>query len=392
MTDLKSRLKQTRQLVRETYIEPLRDASRAKVILVGSLSNFGFGALSFTLNYDMASTYMSSLTYQIVRMLLMGLVAVPFSFFVMTRLQSRLLLSLFQLSGIALFFIDRTNALYNAIGIAIVFGPFLANYNYGFSKNMSKQNGGNEMALNSYLVVIAYSLGLFIGGYMLEHGLYFESLVLSSLMLVVGTFFLYRPVVGRNNWRKIKSLISWRKPSSRITFLVGLFNPMADGCMPIWMRQIGISAMGAGINMSLRPLFGFILTPVVGWLIQKKGFRAGQLGGTAMIFGWIFIALSHNFPWLLSFAMALLMTGTSLITPMEAARWFKRRSSAAVISREMLISTGRANGQFLGITTSFLMPLAYPLMGLALSAAFIFGTMTRRKGFARTPKEVPTSA
>ena len=215
---------------------------------------------------------------------------------------------------------------------------------------------------------------------MLQHNLYHTAAVGSSICTIFSVFWLYYPTSGKDNFEKMKLLVGRHKPSSRITFFLGLLNPMVDGCMPIWMRVMGISPLGAGINMALRPMIGLVLTPVVGWLIQKKGLRAGQLGSVGLVIGWVLVAGASEFPWLLSLSLAILVTATNLISPMEVGRWLNRRSSASVMSREMIIASGRMPSYMIGILTCFLFPIAYPLVGLGLSGLFILGSMPLRKG------------
>jgi len=371
----------TKKIASGAYLKPWHDVVRAKIMVINFLSNIGYGALSFALNYSMAGVDMtSSMIYQMLRMALMGYACVPLTFWFLTKFKSPLLLLVLQILGLGFFLIDPSSGLFNAIGISIAFSPFLALQQYRFAKNQSEENRGNEVALNSFLISMSYSFGLFLGGLLLYHDMLAEATLGGSLCTIIGAYFLYYPISSHGNAHKVWSLVGRNKPSSRITFFFGLFNPMVDGCMPVWMRVMGISPMGAGINMSLRPLIGLFLTPLVGWLIQKKGLRAAQLGGIGMILGWSLMAGSHVFPWMLAIGFAILSTGTNLLNPMEVGRWMKRRSAAAVICRESIIATGRIPAYGMGIVTSFLAPLAFPLLGLIISGAFMFGTRPKRRG------------
>lgn len=380
---LKPLIKQARKFASGAYVTPWRDRTRAKILATGFVANLGYGTLSFALNYAMAGEGMQqSLTYQMLRMLVMGFLAVPFTFWLISRFPSRFLLLALQLAGLGFFFIDSTSGFWNALGITAAFAPYIALHEYRFSKNQSVENRGNETALNNYLIIIAYSLGLLMGGFLLEHNQLQLATIGGSLCTIVGTFILFVPVTGRNNIHKVWGLLGRDKPSTRLSFFYGLFNPMVDGCLPVWMRILGISPMGASINLSLRPMIGLFLTPVVGWLIQKKGMRAGQIGGVGMIVGWTLMAGAQAYPWMLAVGLGILSIGSNLLAPMEVSRWFKRRSSAGVISREILVASGRFPAYGLGIATAFLLPIAYPLLGLGISALFMYGTRPQRKGLA----------
>lgn len=363
---------------------PWRDGVRARIMIIGLLANLGYGSLSFTLNYAMAAEGLAhSLAFQIVRTIILAFVAVPFVFWFLERYRSRWLLLAIQLLGLGLFFIDRGSGLINALAVNVAFAPFMALHSYRFAKNQTRDNRGNEVALNSYIIIFSYSIGLFIGGFALQHEMYYLSVFLGSLCTIFGAFFLYYPITSTHNYEKVRSLISVKKPSTRISFFNGLFTVMSDGTMPIWMHALGISPLGAGINMSLRPLIGMTLTPVAGWLIQKGGIKAGQLGGGAMIAGWIFLAAAQKLPWLLTFGMALLTFGSNFVSPMEVGRWQKRRSAAATIAREVVIATGRLPAYGVSIFVSFLCPVLYPVLGLTFSGLFILGMRPTRKGLGR---------
>ncbi|MDD2325204.1 MAG: hypothetical protein PHW63_04255 [Alphaproteobacteria bacterium] len=373
-----------RTMTRAAYVEPFRNRDRTKTLLIGFAANLGYGCLSFMLNYNLAGYgLLASLSHQVMRPLFMGYLFVPLTFLFYTRVKSRVLLALLQIAAIGLFFIDTSNGTLNAFALAFVFSPFLAMHNYNYGKNTSRSNRGNEAALYAYSIIIAYSGGLFLGGLCLEQGWYNQAIVIGSLCTIAGSFFLYRPIAGRNNGAKVKSLLGWRKPSTRISFFSGLMNPLLETCMPAWMRMIGLPALAAGISMSLRPIIGLFLTPFAGWLVQKKGFKAGQLGGTALIVGWILVGVSSFLPWLLSFSLALLNTGKGLISPLEIGRWQRRRSSAAVISREIAVATGRIPSNLLGVAITFLAPALYPVLGLGFTGLFIWGSIPRRRKQAR---------
>lgn len=373
-----------KMLLRNAFVLPWQNIVRAKILIIGFLANLGYGTLSFTLNYDLAGAGIeASLTYQVLRSLLMGYLIFPFTFWLHARFQSRFLLLFIQLLGLSLYFIDRSSGLMNAFAVSLAFGPFGALHNYRFAKNQSRDNRGSESALNIYLIIFGYSCGLFAGGVLLQHDYYYHAVIGGSLCTIIGAFFLYHQITAKDNLRKVYNLIGFKKPSSRISFFYGLYNATVDGCMPVWMRELGISALGAGFNMSIRPIIGLMLTPIVGWLIDKQGFRTAQIGGVCIVLGWVLMAGGIHYAWLLALSMGVLSIGSNLVLPMEVSRWYKRRSSAGTISRELLVVSGRAPSYLIGIMICFLMPAAFPLFGLTISGLFMFGTRPTRKGMGR---------
>ncbi|MGE4351297.1 MAG: hypothetical protein AB7E52_03820 [Bdellovibrionales bacterium] len=364
-----------KQAMTGAFIAPWRDHARAKILAIGIIANLGFGCLSFTLNYAMAGYgYEASLIYQILRMFFTGYVFVPQTFWLLARYKSRWLLLAVQLACTSVLFINPSWSALNALAAAATLAPFLALNEYGFSKNQSRANRGNETALHTYLVTFSYSLGLFIGGFLLQHNLYYPACVGGCLCTIISAFFLYVPVGGRNNLKKVWGLIGKDKPSTRISFFFGLFNPMVDGIMPIWMRVLGISAIGAGINMSLRPILGLFLTPVAGWLIQKKGMQAGQLGGIAMIIGWTFLAVAVNHPWLFAIGLSVLTVATNLLKPWKSTAGSNADPPPGLSAAKLLLPQDACRPTFWGLRplSSFLWLTQFWGLGSALCSCLAY--------------------
>lgn len=384
----KNLLKKSVSFFARAFVKPWQNITRAKILILGIMAHISYGVLSFALNFSMASnSAWDCFIYQGYRMVLMGCFLVPMTFWFLQRYQSRWLLLIIQLLAIPLFFVDRTSPILNGTAFSFAFTPFLALYSYRFAKNRTLDNQGNETALSSWLSMFSYSIGLFIGGAALQFDFYYAAIIGGSLFGIAGAFFLYFPVGATDNMSKVWKLIGWKKPATRITFFAGMFNVMVEGGLPIWMNAMGISPLGAGINMSVRPMIGMMLTPAVGWLIQKGGFTAGQLGGVAMVLGWILVGVGHWFIWVLSWGLAVLTIGMGLLNPMEMGRWFKRRSSAGIVAREMLYCTGRIPVYGAAILVSFMMPVLYPILGLAISGLFLANARPSRRGLGRLTGE-----
>ncbi|MDD3181919.1 MAG: hypothetical protein PHD48_03840 [Alphaproteobacteria bacterium] len=377
----KSIVKKAKHVIVRAFVNPWKNITRAKILIIGVLAHTGYGVLSFALNYSMAiEGPMSSIIYQSFRMILMGSICAPLTFWFLEKYKSRWLLALIQLIAVSLFFVDRTSPILNGFAFTVAYSPFLVLYSYRFAKNRTFDNQGNETALSSYLSMFCYSVGVFIGGAALQYDFYYTAVITGSLLGILGAVFLYFPITATNNMRKVWKLVGWHKPSSRISFFAGMFNVMVEGGLPIWMRAMGISPLAAGVNMSVRPIIGMLLTPIVGWLIQKGGFRAGQLGGIAMVTGWLVVALGYEYIWVLSWGLAILSIGMGLLNPMEMGRWFKKRSSSGIIAREMIYCTGRIPAYTAAILVSFFVPVVYPVLGLAISGLFIMNARPKRVG------------
>ena len=371
------------------FVTPWQDHARAKIMMIGFWGNMAYGIQSFALNYAMAGEgFTQSIIYQILRMVIMGVLIAPLTFWLISQYPSRFLLALMQAVGILFFLVDPASGFFNAVGFAMTGTSYWVLYNYNIAMGQSRENYGNETALSSFIIIVSYSAGLFLGGVLLEHDLLSTATIGGSIVAIIVTQLLFKHVPKAAHMHDAKRLIGWDKPSTRLSILASLQNIVIDGCMPIWMRVIGLSPLTAGLNMALRPIIGTMLTPVAGLLIQRGGLKAPQLGAIALVTGWILLATTHTFPWLLVIAMTALSMGTNLISPAEISRWYKRRSAAGVIARELLMVAGRVPAFVMAIPVIFFAPLAYPFLGLAVTGLFVWGTRPKRKGLGQRIKEV----
>jgi len=371
---------------KRTFVSPWQNTARAKNMAAGFFGIMGQGLLSFPLSYMMAGESIGqNLTYQILRMALIEFLVIPATFVILSRYPSRIFLALFQILSTLVFFIDPTSGFLNAIAISCVAGAFWVFFNTNIALNQNRSNHGNEVALSYYLMVVAAALGYFLGGLLLQEDRLTLAIVLGSAFNLIATMLIFTQLPKNDYLGSIKKLIGKDRPSTRITFLFAAMSTISDGCLPVWMRLVGMSPLSGGINMALRPILGMILTPVAGWMAQKGSLRSGQMAVLAIVVGWLLIAGATQIHWLLAFALGMITVGTNLIGPMEATRWFKRRSAPSIMAREIVLGLGRVPAYAIGLPIIFFFPFAFPVLGLAASALFFFGIRTSRKGIAHTP-------
>lgn len=339
---------------------------------------FGAGMQGLAINYHMAGEGLWAATlFQIFRMLLLGLVGIPGTFWLLSRAGGRYWLLFFQLMGSALFLVENGSAIITGLAFVLTSGPYWGLFSLRNATALSRDNHGNETALLNYLQTIVCSVGIFAGGYVLDYHLYKEAMVVGGLLLALSTQALAIKRKPEPLAKRAWAILGWRKPTTRLTLMVSSLFSFMDFGMPTWMRLIGLSPLSTGLMLSLRPIIGLILTPVVGHLIYKGGLRAGRAGGVLLFIGWgILLGATYAHELLLP-ALVVLTIGIGLIGPLEVNRWFKRRSAAALVAREWILAAGRVPSAAIIIPAVFLMPPLFPFLGALLGALFFVGAKKR---------------
>ncbi len=360
------------------YILPWQNRERATILFSLLLGSYTIGAQIFILAYAMAEKgFEASCVFQISRQLLMGFIGIPVSFWLMSGKWGRLGVCVVQGLGSALYAVDPASPFLNALAAFLIMAPFWSGYGIRFARARSEKNHGNETALQNFLSVLAGALGYLSGGFVLEAAQTTGALVLCGLGVVVATQMIYQKTrrirVYASSWR----MLGLKKPMTRLSLFIGFVGILIYDGLPIWMQTTGIPPLSAGTTLAMRQILGFILTPIAGWLILKGGLRAGLFGGAFLFLGWLLMAISSDFSWLLLPALALLTVGINLVSPAEISRWWKRKSETAIIAREMALTMGRIPSYILGLPVIFFAAPFYPLLGLVASGFLIAGSKKR---------------
>ncbi|HAX91300.1 MAG TPA: hypothetical protein DCY07_03710 [Rhodospirillaceae bacterium] len=362
------------------FVDPFRDKSRSTILLAGALGSFAYGAQSFVLNFQLGGMSLeTSLVFQIMRFSLLSLIGIPLSFWIMSKENALRNLVVIQFLGTLLFFVDFQSGIINAVAFAVTSSPFCAIYNYNFALKQTNTNRNNETALSQYSLILAGSLGLLVGGYLLEMGHYAIPVLIGCLGGGVATILMFTPIPRKNYATRTRIRLGWKKPSNRITFFASANAVLIDSCLPIWMNVIGLSPLTASINMAVRPFLGIFLTPLFSFLMKKGPYETAQYITGLLGIGWMLMMASYFWPALILVGLTVLMAAANLMSPLEMARWFKRRSVSATIAREALLASGRVPAYLLGIPIIFMAPLLFPVFGFAVGVFFAYGIVYKKE-------------
>jgi len=374
-----------KNLLAVSFIDPWRDRKRAKIMLAGTLGSFAAYMLGMALNYGIAGEgFKVTISFQIARLALLGFLGIPFSYWCLACRFPRLVLFLSQFAGLVFFMIDPHSAVTNALGFFLVSSPFWAIYAFRFAVQQSRENHGHETALSSFVFLISGSAGTYMGGWLLHTDRFLLSLFICALLFIVASQLLFVRLPHAPSWRDVWPTMRRRKASTRISFFNGILSTVQDVCIPIWLRAIGQSPLSSGIMLALQPILGFLITPIVGSLVQKGSLRSVRWGGVIIMLGWLMLAAAIDLPWLFLPAFALLASGQNLISVAEVNRWYKMRSPVGILAREGALAFGRCPTFAVTLPVIFLIPAVYPVAGIATALLFIFGVRSRKgkKAFA----------
>lgn len=385
-------LKRGGKFLSKTYVKPWHDKTRAVLMIAMLPGLFCSGVQGLALAYHMAGFGpLTATLFHVGRMAVLGLCIIPGCYWLLSLRHGRLFLLLLQAIGTVLFLFDPQASLLNGLAYALTAGPFWALYSQRNAAALSQDNHGNETALLLYLQTIVISLGIFIGGLLLDLNLYFAAMVGGSLGQMLSVALTAQKLPRQDRIKGALNLIGWKRPACRLSFFVATLFAMFDNGLPTWMRLVGLSPLSTGASLALRPILGLILTPIAGNLIQKGGLAPGRVGGLTLVAGWGFIGFAVFEPWLLLPAIAFLTIGIGLISPMEVNRWFKRRQTSAIIAREIVLASGRVSSLSIFIPLIFLVPASLPLLGLAGGLAFAWGSRARKKISIQNAVDWPAS-
>ncbi len=360
-------------IVWNAFCAPWRDRGRAFILLAGMLGSFGSGAQGLYLNYTLAGRGIGvTAPFQMMRQGLLGLVGVPLALWLLSRPLARWKILGLQLIGLLLFCFDLPNAFLPAFAFFLACSPFWALYSARYARRQSQENRGNETALSTFLLILAVAFSMWGGGVAMDHGYGLSLLLGGTLLMVVATQLLFRGEETAFDFGVLYRALRWRHAAVRFSIFAGILNTLIDTCIPIWFRIIGLSAGQAGWLMGMRVLIAFLLTPLVGWIIQKDTLRAGIAGGAMLVGGWALLFVGQHDSAYLTAALVSLSIATGLINPAETNRWYKRRRVEAIAAREGLLAVGRVPAFLLTLPAVFYLPEIYPFVGLGISLVFLF--------------------
>ncbi len=357
-----------------SFLEPWRDRTRAKIFLAGTVGVFAASMLSMALNYGIAGEgFKVTISFQIARLALLGFLGITFSYWCLSHKSHRLYVLASQSLGLMLLMTNPHSAFTNAIGFFFTSSPFWAIFSLRFAGQQSRTNHGHEIALSSFLSILSGSAGTFCGGYLLDIGLYQLAIFISAVLFLIATQLLIRPIPSPPSPRQTWKVLRQRDPSTRITLYNGILSTVQDVSLTIWLRAIGQSALSAGTLLALQPILGFIITPIIGRLVQAGGMKSIRVGGINILLGWLLLIPALRQSWLFLPSFALMAAGINLITSAEVNRWFKLRSATGIVAREVALAMGRCPTFTVTLPIIFLIPSLYPITGIATALLFIFG-------------------
>lgn len=360
-------------MIVNAFCAPWRDRGRALILLAGMVGSFGAGVQRLYLNYTLAGQgFGVTAPFQMMHQALLGFIGVPLALWLLAMPWGRWKIFGLQCIGFGLFCFGLPNAFLPALAYFFAASPFWALYSARYARRQTIDNRGNETALSTFLLILSAAISMWGGGLLMDAGYGMSLMLGGTAMIIVATQLLFRPEDNPFDIGVLRRSLRWRHAAVRFTVLGGILYTLIESCIPIWFRVIGLSAGTTGWLMGIRVIISFLLTPVVGHLIQKDTLRAGIAGGAMLVGGWALLYYGQQDPPYLTAALVALSIATNLINPAETNRWYKRRRVEAIAAREGLLAAGRVPSFLLVLPAIFYSPTIYPFVGLGMSLVFLF--------------------
>lgn len=357
----------------DAFWAPWKDKERAKILGAGILGSLGAGAQALVLNYGLAGRGLGvTAPFQIMRQGFLGLVGVPLALWCVAQGGGRSKIFALQAAGLGILVGGGDSAFALATGFFLSSAPMWALYSAAYAQRQSQANHGYETALSSFMLILSGAAGSWGGGVLMDRGAEGIALFGGTALLLLAGQLLFRRSTRRLDFGAIARSLRWRSPSVRFSVFAGVLNTLSDASIPIWFRVIGLTAGAAGGFLAVRILLTFLLTPLVGRLIQKSPLRAGWAGGATLVGGWFMLYLAKADSLWMTPALVSLSIASNLINPAETSRWYKRRSAEGIVAREALLAIGRAPTFLFALPAIFYAPASFPLVGVTLSLLFLF--------------------
>ncbi len=239
-----------------------------------------------------------------------------------------------------------------AIELGIIFmlinAPFWALYHVFFAISISDENVGNEVALAGTGLTVGMAIGTLAGGFIQAFDAGFYALVFGFTGMTIGTVML---IIHANKMTLRDFLIAsgalnetlWEafrrcKYRSLGSIFEGILQVGGGSLWFIFLSLSGIGASAVGIWAGLMVMIKVIFTPICGSLINHGQRREMLMGSGVTLIGWLPFVFTTTFALP---AMYIWSVGNQLFSSGLSSAWYKSRTVASLMAREMILGIVR---------------------------------------------------
>ena len=270
------------------------------------------------------------------------------------------------------------NPYYAAIFLAFAFTPYWHFYHLVMTHKTSDHNRGNEVSIANILTSLAAIGGNIIAGAFSDFnhdtpGQWTGTVIIILGSVMMGIMLLMvtkdKANAGTSPSQSIQ-VISRRLAQSLMrtfsTILFGAHQALTGFLLPVWLFLIGFSGIETGIILAGTIILNIILSPLLGYLINRNKVEDIRIGCLFKIMGWIpwlFIVEPFVFVWSLIFwSMGGHFHDTGVVS-----RWYAQRYNEDIAGREFCLGIGRIFASIAGAFLLFKFIGHYPAFGLSIS-------------------------
>lgn len=352
--------KQMLKMLRDGVFRPYDRPEMVLIYLAAFLVGFGFSLseLYFVIDFSKAEPLKA------LPMILIGhglgcLVMLPAYMSISKILKPPLYYLLMLFSGVLtlLLCVLCTYIGFTSWTIGFVFVPVSAAYwtmfHLSMIANMSSDNSGNEISTSITALVIGVFVGFLLGGALTDLDISGHFVAIGSVALLFSGFIMQlhqfinsealEKLLKFPQTETVKEALFAHPKRTAMTFLQGAFDMTATTAFPVWMFFMGLSGAFIGIVQAGTVASRLLLSPYVGYLVNKGNNQELVIGCTLKCVGWL--------PWLLlqktiliPFSTFLWSIGGHFFNVGISEQWYASRTISGAIGRQYAIGTGRLFG------------------------------------------------
>lgn len=379
----------------DTFVLPLRSVGLVHLYLASFMASMGIAFLGVYVAFDLASLGVKPvLSFFLVKFFLGCIVLMPFFLWMMQRGWLKFALALMGVIQIVclvtLFAINA--AAQSVIPMCIITTTtefvFWSIYNPSMMLLNSDKNRGNELTLGMAGLSAGSLIGALLAGLALISdvskiiimGFPCALIFLGTWIVAVKLLWKNRDMLEAASYGSVIKFLTCRPQRRNGTIFLGAFELATFVIAPVWMKVIGISGAVVGSITSLQVFLRIILTPVFGFIVNRRQGEAVQAGSLLKFLGWLPVMAAKS-PLAIALIMILTSCGWQLYSTSLTNRWFEERALASISAREICLGFGRLIG------ASITIPLIYVSFQYFLVAVFIFAAATVFNGFVIRAKD-----
>ena len=345
-------IRELKRFLYEAFILPCKDVPRAYLYFTSVIFAFSYSFLDLFIIIDLVKLEMSEMmSFQLTKYALISSLVIAI-FLMITRYGGKVIypfITAILSSAMVLTLAwpyELTPAMIGLI-FALVNAPFWALYHVFFAISVSDENVGNEVSLAGTGLTLGVAIGTISGGIFQALDIGFYGLVFGFGGMATGTFML----ILYANKKTLRDLIissgalNETLPEAFRRCRYRSYGTILDGALQtgstlwaIFLSFSGIGAVAVGLWSGLMVFIKIVFTPIAGAMINHGHRREMMAGAIVTMTGWLPFLVTTTFALP---AMYVWSVGNQLFQTGLNSAWYRSRTVASLMAREIILMTSR---------------------------------------------------